>query len=437
MLQIKAELKTKVENTANILALSTAIALDQNNYVAIRESFSWAKEDSQLVYIALLGTENDIYAAHNPDNIEINPGHLLGLENHAEHDGFLTYKTPVFYQGTNYGTLLIGYSLTETKAAIRSNTLTTIKISLGILVIGLLIALFFSHMITKPIQQLKSLATKVSDGNFEFDIPVTSKDEVGILEQTFHDMIVNIRTSIESLRQSEEKYKKLSEEMTESNNMRELLLDIITHDIKNPAGVVYGCAEILHSENPHEELPKLIYSGSRDLLLVIQNATTLAQILTEEQVIFEEFDVVPVFENAIAGFKQHLAAMGMKTIVNKPDHLKIQAHTIIEEVFKNFISNAIKYATDGKKIEISLEQIRTRMIFSVKDFGTTIPEADRERIFSRRAQLASGKGKGRGLGLAIVRRIAEFHHGQVWVEPNTPRGNIFYLSIPTVIPIIK
>ena len=94
------------------------------------------------------------------------------------------------------------------------------------------------------------------------------------------------------------------------------------------------------------------------------------------------------------------------------------------------MSNAIKYASAGKEIIIETMAETGALVFAVKDLGTTIPEAQRDHVFERHAQLAEGQKRGRGLGLAIVKRITMAHGGECWVEPNTPRGNSFCIRIP-------
>ena len=116
--------------------------------------------------------------------------------------------------------------------------------------------------------------------------------------------------------------------------------------------------------------------------------------------------------------------------LNFRDSIFIQANPIISQVFRNFISNAIKYAREGKKILIEAVEKNDAVLIAVKDFGETILEEERQKIFERKYQLENDKSKGRGLGLAIVKRIAEAHDGEVWVEPNKPKGNSFYLRIP-------
>ena len=106
----------------------------------------------------------------------------------------------------------------------------------------------------------------------------------------------------------------------------------------------------------------------------------------------------------------------------------IKANPIISEVFKNYVSNAIKYGHDGKRIIIHGSETEDSVLIKVIDFGTTIDEQEYEAIFKRKVQLAGTNKIGRGLGLAIVKRIANSHDAAVGVIPNSPSGNQFYIK---------
>ena len=116
--------------------------------------------------------------------------------------------------------------------------------------------------------------------------------------------------------------------------------------------------------------------------------------------------------------------------IQLPSKLMIKSHIIIEEVFKNYISNAIKYASEGKKIMISSKTESDTLTIEVSDFGKTIKDEHRNKIFTRSFQLESSKGRGSGLGLSIVNKIASANHAKVGVHPNSPTGNIFFISFP-------
>jgi signal transduction histidine kinase len=105
----------------------------------------------------------------------------------------------------------------------------------------------------------------------------------------------------------------------------------------------------------------------------------------------------------------------------------------IEQVLNNIISNAIKYSNKDKNILISVTKKAEDIIFSVQDQGQGIPPEELSKLFQP-FQVTSTKStdgeKSTGLGLSIIKKIIEFHKGQVWVESEFGVGTTLYFSLP-------
>lgn len=260
-----------------------------------------------------------------------------------------------------------------------------------------------------------------------------SESDLDILNFVSEQVAIAIarKQANEFTKESENKYRLLSEQLTEANIMKELLLDVITHDLKNPAGVISGMAELGVDENPENEMLQLIKDSSDNLLQVINNASVLSKVALEEGIDKEELDLVQMIENMKTEFESILINAGMNLEFDLPDRIIIKANPILAEVFKNYVSNAIKYAHGGEKIIICGKMEANHVLVDVLDFGDSIPVQEYENIFKRSIQLSKEKRRGRGLGLAIVKRIAAAHNAEVGVKPNKPTGNIFYIKIPT------
>ena len=218
--------------------------------------------------------------------------------------------------------------------------------------------------------------------------------------------------------------------LRESNIIKELLLDIITHDLKNPAGIVMGFSELMTEQYPDEEMAGLIKSGSESILKVIDNATILSQVAIGDEIQKQELNLIEVIKEVSKEYQTPLKEASMTMELKLPEALIVEANPIISEVFKNYVSNAIKYAKKGKKIIVEILEEQDWIIIAVKDFGDVIPVKERQVVFDRKFQLDKGEKLGRGLGLSIVRRIAEAHNAEVGVKPNRPKGNIFYIKLP-------
>jgi len=257
--------------------------------------------------------------------------------------------------------------------------------------------------------------------------PVNYKGDVLAVYAAYRDITDRIIAE-EIKKKSEEKYRLQSIKLSESNSMKEMLLDVIAHDLKNPAGVIKGFAEFGLQNDPKNEILKEIDGGVDNLLNVINDTTTLSKVALGDTIEKEELNLTEIINIIVKENSTVLEFEKITLDLKLREKLFVSANPIISEVFRNYISNAIKYAKDGKKIVIDATADSKYVTINVRDYGKTIEKKDRENIFIRNVQL--GKKKGSGLGLAIVKRIAEAHDAKAGVKPNKPKGNIFYLKLP-------
>ncbi len=232
----------------------------------------------------------------------------------------------------------------------------------------------------------------------------------------------------ETIKESERKFRILSSQLEYSNSLKELLFDIIAHDLKNPVGVIKGFADIGIENDPDNEICKEIQIGTENLLKVINNASVISKVSVGDEIAKEAIDITEMLKAIVKEFAAQLEFVNMKLDFKIKEQIIVNANPIISEVFRNYISNAIKYASSGEKIIIEVEKEESILTVNFIDQGKTISDKDQKNIFKRRVQL--GNASGSGLGLAIVSRIAVVHKADVGVRPNKPTGNIFYIKLP-------
>jgi signal transduction histidine kinase len=104
----------------------------------------------------------------------------------------------------------------------------------------------------------------------------------------------------------------------------------------------------------------------------------------------------------------------------------------VEEVWVNYLSNALHYGGQPPQIELGWEVLSAgRVRFFVRDNGPGIPPDDQERLFRPFTKLDQASTKGHGLGLSIVRSIIEKLGGEVGVESKTGQGSKFTFTLPS------
>ncbi|MCK4449343.1 MAG: HAMP domain-containing histidine kinase, partial [Anaerolineae bacterium] len=103
----------------------------------------------------------------------------------------------------------------------------------------------------------------------------------------------------------------------------------------------------------------------------------------------------------------------------------------VEEVWANYLSNAIKYGGQPPRVELGATvQADGYVCFWVRDNGDGIPPEERAHLFTPFTRLDRTRAQGHGLGLSIVRRIVEKLGGQVGVESEMGRGSVFTFTLP-------
>ncbi len=108
--------------------------------------------------------------------------------------------------------------------------------------------------------------------------------------------------------------------------------------------------------------------------------------------------------------------------------------SLLNQLFTNIITNAIKYRDRNKPLALEIKAISgfKKVIYSIKDNGIGIEKQNRDKIWNLFFRVnPTAAEAGEGLGLSIVRKIAEKHHGKIWVESESGVGSVFYVVLLT------
>jgi PAS domain S-box-containing protein len=244
--------------------------------------------------------------------------------------------------------------------------------------------------------------------------------------------MVGINVDITEHKRAEMALKKYSEELEESNKLKQLFNDILSHDLSNPLGVVESYADLILEKGGRQINQEYLEAMGRSLRKargILKDANTYMRLRDIKELEFGRLKITSIIREALEDFESHMKEKEMGLEFDPEREVTIPGSPILKEVFSNLISNAIKYSPQGSTLGIEIEEGETvRVIF--RDQGAGISDEDKERIFQRFERLEKGVVKGVGLGLAIVKRVVELHKGKVWVEDNPDGGSIFIVELP-------
>jgi len=231
--------------------------------------------------------------------------------------------------------------------------------------------------------------------------------------------------------------RRLNEELQARNEELDAFAHTVAHDLKNPLHFIINYADLLYEDwgnLPDDEV-------TRQLELIAQNSLRMSNIVDSLLLLAEarmaEVPIGPVDMAGVVGEVQERLSF----LINEQQAELVVSGTWpavvgyppwIEEVWVNYLSNALQYGGRPPHIELGSEVLPDGMArFFVQDNGPGIPPEDQERLFRPFTKLDQASTKGHGLGLSIVRSIIEKLGGEVGVESIAGQGSRFTFTLPS------
>ncbi len=229
--------------------------------------------------------------------------------------------------------------------------------------------------------------------------------------------------------------KKQAEEMAQIKNK---LMSMVSHELRTPLSSLLGFTELLLNGDFEPEQIKefltTIYTESvrmKDLLdefLDMQRLESGRVDLKIEPLNFNE-----VLKYITASFQGYSSGIDIKTSVPQNLPMIKGDKSKIEQVLRNFVSNAIKYSPNGGQVQIFVTFSQDLITVCIADEGLGIPEESIPKLFQEFYRVERETHiniKGTGLGLSISKQLIEAHGGTIWVESKLGVGSKFYFTLP-------
>jgi signal transduction histidine kinase len=240
-------------------------------------------------------------------------------------------------------------------------------------------------------------------------------------------------------RRAEEALRHYAAELEARNEELDAFAHTVAHDLKNPLASVFGYADLLRENGAtmaeQERLESLvaIAQSARKMNRIIEELLLLSSMRDRQAPSRPIYDMGSVVAEALARVSA-LAHEAGAHISYTDDWPVVRGYgPWIEEVWANYLSNAVKYGGEPPVVEVGWSQQDDGMArFWVRDNGAGLAPEAQSRLFTPFTRLDQARAKGHGLGLSIVRRIIERLGGHVGVESAPGRGSLFFFTLPIV-----
>jgi PAS domain S-box-containing protein len=212
----------------------------------------------------------------------------------------------------------------------------------------------------------------------------------------------------------------------------------VAHDLKNPLQGIIGYVSLLVADTEefnHDDLQKylgVIEQYGHKMTAIISELLLLASVRKQADVQLEPVDMQPVVKSALRRLDHMIRESGAEVAISVERWPVAHGYASwIEEVWANYISNAIKYGGSPPRVELGAEALPDGHVrFWVRDNGAGIPPENLDRLFAEFTRLEDTRLEGYGLGLSIVRRIMDRLGGDVGVESTVGQGSVFSFTLP-------
>jgi signal transduction histidine kinase len=279
---------------------------------------------------------------------------------------------------------------------------------------------------------LAEAASQIGKGNFDVVVkPRSDKDLLGI----------SIKKMQQDLQQYASQKDKIQKETEDLVYRRDEFFSIASHELKTPVTSLKAYTQLLlmdaegGGDSQQKNMLQRMDIQINKLTSLINDLLDTSKIENGHLVYNKEvFSLKDLVKETIAHLKP--ASLDNELIFQNSADANINAdRDRIGQVLNNFLTNAMKYAPDGKKIIIALNREDGKVICSVQDFGKGIVAEEQEKIFERFYRITGhnlNTFPGLGLGLFICKEIIEKHGGKIGLISERGKGSTFYFELPVV-----
>ncbi|GEB34783.1 MULTISPECIES: sensor histidine kinase [Brevibacillus] len=282
--------------------------------------------------------------------------------------------------------------------------------------LSLMFILIFTRYLVRPIQKLSQATKKLAEGEYEIQLDISRRDEIGELAANFAQM---------------------TESLKQLDDMRQEFVSNVSHEIQSPLASIQGFSQAIRSggmpEAQKAEYLAIIEEESRRLSSLSKQLLTLAS-LDKETGLYEpsEYRLDEQLRQVVLLLERQWQQKKLELELELPDTLVTADKQLFNQVWINLLSNSIKFTPPHGTIFVSIRQSPDIAVI-IRDTGIGISEEERQHIFERFYKGDKSRNReatGSGLGLAIVQKIVQVAKGSIEIDSQTGVGTTIKVTLP-------
>jgi signal transduction histidine kinase len=377
-----------------------------NSYIAIRDTKGRLVEESNTnIPSEAIKDEEDIrYTLENKSYYIIKK---------YENRKILLFSYPLYLENKLVGII----SFREDYTQIYNNDRNLINIITFIQTATIILSVLFSYIlirrITRPLNILTDSIENMRQGDYEGDIEVKSKDEIGTLANAFNIMKKEIGQYIVKIKSEKEKVLRLE-------NTRKEFFNNITHELKTPLTGISSYAQILAQGTDDKEFSKRaavrIKEESDRLHDMVLDLIEISKGNTEIDEEIVSVDISEMIQKVVKDLEKKAEKFEVDIVLKLKKVQILGREQKLYQLFINIIDNAIKYGSSNTDIIIALSSNDGFANISVENLSDVKDVEDTEELFAPFKKAGNREKGSRGLGLSICRKITELHGGTIEMQ---------------------
>lgn len=409
------------ENLEDITLDKVNDMLDQigqysNTDIFLTDNWGYVYAVSNSKYKSIVGKRiitKDLQSLRTGNNINIQ-GNYGGTFKENVH----TLIIPIKDSGTFRGAIMMNTLSNEINEPLK-RVYIIIWISAMIAIFGACIVIYFlsQQMIIKPLAQINLVSEKISKGEVDRRVDITSNDEIGELANSFNSMA----DSLEAV----------------DKNRRDFISNV-SHEIRSPItsikGFIGGMLDGVVPPEKERYYLSLTYDEIQRLTRLVNDLLDLSAMESGQMKLrLEHIDINEIIRLSVLKFETKIKdkKLNVDVCFEAESTLVLGDRDRITQVVTNLLDNAIKYVNDAGAVSIYTRRKGEKVLISIFDNGPSIPSEDIKHIWDRFYKVDKSRTSkmSTGLGLSIVRSILSQLGEDVWVENKEGGGVAFIFSL--------